>query len=93
MPSLGNEPTRTFTVANVGGSVSGVPVAMVGGPSAGSFHIVANTCATPLSPAAACTIDVKLPFGEPFGMQSATLTVVSVPGGSASAAMAGDVEI
>jgi hypothetical protein len=93
MPSLGNEPTRMFTVANAGGSVSGVPVAMIGGPTAGSFEIVANTCTTPLSPLAACRIDVKLPFRDPVGMKSATLTVVAVPGGTVSAAMTGDVEI
>jgi hypothetical protein len=32
-------------------------------------------------------------FREPFGMKSATLTMVAVPGGAASAAMTGDVEL
>jgi hypothetical protein len=93
MPSVGSEPTFAFTVTNVGGSVSGVPVTAITGPSAGSFDIVANTCTTRMSPTAACRIDVKLPFRDPVGPKAATLTVTASPGGNASAALTGDVEI
>jgi hypothetical protein len=93
MPSVGNEPTRAFTVANVGGSVTGVPATVITGPGAGSFDIVANTCTTRISPTAACRIDVKLPFRDPIGPKAATLSVTASPGGSTSAALTGDVEI
>ncbi|MGA8927872.1 MAG: hypothetical protein WB462_16790 [Solirubrobacterales bacterium] len=93
MPSVGDEPIRTFTVTNMGGSLSGVPVPVIGGPGGASFSVVANGCTTPLAPGAVCPISVQLPFKDPVGPKSATLDVTAVPGGTASAAMTGDVEI
>jgi hypothetical protein len=84
---------RAFTVSNVGGSASGVPAATISGPDAASFSIAGNTCTAALLPAATCQIDVHLAFVGPVGPHSGTLTVTAAPGGTASAAMTGDVEI
>jgi hypothetical protein len=81
--------TRSFTIANVGGSPSGLPVPTITGPNAASFSLGANTCAGALPPAASCQIDVNFRFVGSAGPQSATLNVTAVPGGMVSAAMTG----
>jgi hypothetical protein len=86
--SLGTT-TRSFTIANVGGSPSGLPVPTITGPNAASFTLGANTCAGALPPAVSCQIDVNFRFVGSAGPQSATLNVTAVPGGMVSAAMTG----
>jgi hypothetical protein len=77
--SLGTT-TRSFTVANPGGSPSGLPVPTITGPNAASFSLGANTCAGALPPAVSCEIDVDFRFVGTAGPQSATLNVTAVPG-------------
>jgi hypothetical protein len=46
-----------------------------------------------LLPGASCQVDVHLDFVEPVGVHSGTLIITAAPGGTATAAMAGDVEV
>ena len=89
VPQIGGE-TRTFTIANTGGSASGVPVAML--TQAGDdFSIAGNGCTVPLSAGGSCSIDVRVGT-EGAGPVSATLTVVAIPGGMVAASMTADIE-
>jgi hypothetical protein len=92
-PSVVDMPVRTFAVTNVGGMASGVPMTTITGSGAGSFVVVDNGCTAPLPPGGACAIAVELPLRDPVGPKSARLEVTAIPGGTASAAMTGDVEI
>jgi hypothetical protein len=83
--------TRTFVIANSGGSLSGVPVPVITGLNSDSFSLGSNSCTVPLGPGAACQVDVDL-FPRGAGVVSALLNVTAVPGGTASAGMAGDIQ-
>jgi hypothetical protein len=89
VPQIGGE-SRTFTVTNVGGSTSGVPVPAL--TQAGNdFSVAANGCTGLLSAGASCPIDVRVGT-EGAGPVSATLTVIAIPGGTASASMTANIE-
>lgn len=89
VPHIGGE-DRTFTVTNVGGSPSGVPVS--GLTQAGAdFSIAANGCITPLSGAASCSIVVHVGT-KGTGHVSALLTVIAIPGGTVSASVMANIE-
>ena len=78
VPHIGGE-DRTFTVSNVGGSPSGVPVS--GLTQTGTdFSIAANGCIGPLSAAASCSIVVHVGT-HGAGHVSALLAVIAIPGG------------
>ncbi|HET9120154.1 MAG TPA: choice-of-anchor D domain-containing protein [Solirubrobacterales bacterium] len=89
VPQIGGE-SRTFTVANIGGSPSGAPIAAL--TQVGSdFSIAANGCVASLPVGGSCAIDVHVDTNG-AGIVSATLTVTSIPGGTASASMTADIE-
>jgi hypothetical protein len=89
VPHIGGE-DRTFTVTNVGGSPSGVPVSSLTQAGA-DFSIAANGCITPLSGAASCSIVVHVGT-KGAGHVSALLTVIAIPGGTVSASMMANIE-
>jgi hypothetical protein len=89
VPQIGGE-TRTFTVTNVGGSLSGLPVPMLT-QSGSDFSMAANGCISLLSAGANCPIAVHVGTSG-AGQVSATLTVTALPGGTASASMTADIE-
>ena len=89
VPNVGGE-DRTFTVTNVGGSPSGVPVSGLTQTGA-DFSIAANGCTSPLSAAASCSIVVHVGT-HGAGHVSALLTVIAIPGGMASAPVMADIE-
>jgi hypothetical protein len=89
VPQIGGE-TRTFTVTNVGGSPSGAPIPTLS-QSGDDFSIAANGCTAPVSTGASCPIDIRVSTSG-AGQVSAMLTVVAVPGGTASASMVADIE-
>jgi hypothetical protein len=89
VPQIGGE-TRTFTISNVGGSTSGVPVPALS--QAGTdFSIARNGCTGLLSVGGSCPIEVRVGT-EGAGLVSATLTVTAIPGGTASASMMANIE-
>jgi hypothetical protein len=90
VPQIGGE-TRTFTITNVGGSTSGLPVPALTAPSAPDFSIGANGCTNLLPPGASCPIDVHVATNG-AGRESATLTVAASPGGTVSASMTADIQ-
>lgn len=94
MPPAFGKSTRTFVVTNTGGSPTGLPVPAISGPDAASFSIGANACTILLAPGTSCSIYVDLPFSNPTpGQKTATLSVTAMPGGVASAGMAGNIQI
>jgi hypothetical protein len=89
VPQIGGE-DRAFTVTNVGGSSSGVPVS--GLTQTGTdFSIAANGCTAPLSAAASCSIVVHVGT-KGAGHVSALLTVIAIPGGTVSAPVMANIE-
>jgi hypothetical protein len=89
VPQIGGE-TRTFTVTNVGGSLSGLPVPMLT-QSGSDFSVAANGCTSLLSAGGSCPIDVHVGTSG-AGQVSANLTVSALPGGTASASMTANIE-
>jgi hypothetical protein len=89
VPQVGGE-DRTFTVTNVGGSPSGVPISALTPPGT-DFSIAANDCMAPLSAAASCSIVVHVATNG-AGHVSALLTVSAIPGGLVSAPVTADIE-
>jgi hypothetical protein len=89
VPQIGGE-TRTLTVANVGGSPSGVPVPALS-QTGDDFSIIANGCMGPLAAGAGCPVEVRLGT-RGAGPVSATLTVTAIPGGTASAPLRGNIQ-
>jgi hypothetical protein len=90
VPQIGGE-TRTFTVTNVGGSPSGLPVPTLMAPDPSDFSIGANGCINLLPPGGGCPIDVHVSTNG-AGRESATLTVTAMPGGTVSASVTADIE-
>ncbi len=89
VPQIGGE-DRTFTVTNVGGSPSGVPIPSLTQAGA-DFSIASNGCMAPLSGAASCSIVVHVAtIGA--GQVSALLTVTAIPGGAVTASMMADIQ-
>jgi hypothetical protein len=91
VPELPAGATRSFTVTNTGGSFSGLPVTSISGPNADNFVVAANACMASLGPGLTCRIEVNLP-PRGAGPVSAMLNVTATPGGTVSAAMAGDIQ-
>jgi hypothetical protein len=89
IPQIGGE-TRTFTVTNIGGSLSGVPVPALT-QSGSDFSTAANGCTSLLSAGESCPVDVQVGTSG-AGQVSATLTVTAIPGGTASASMTANIE-
>lgn len=89
VPQIGGE-TRTFTVTNIGGSTSGVAVPTLSQADS-DFSIAANGCMALLSAGATCPVDVHVSTNG-AGPVSATLNVIAIPGGTASASMIADIE-
>ncbi len=89
VPHIGGE-DRTFTVTNVGGSPSGVPVSGVTQTGA-DFSIAANGCTVPLPAAGSCAIVVHVGT-HGAGHVSALLTVIAIPGGMVSAPVMANIE-
>lgn len=89
IPQIGGE-DRTFTVTNVGGSPSGVPVSALT-QTGDDFSIAANGCMAPLAAAASCSIVVHVDTNG-AGHVSVVLTVVAIPGGMASATAMANIE-
>jgi secreted trypsin-like serine protease len=89
VPQIGGE-SRTFTVTNLGGSPSGVPVPTLS-QAGDDFSIARNGCTVALSAGASCPIEVHLGTNG-AGPVSATLMVVAIPGGTVSASMAAKIE-
>ena len=89
VPQIGGE-NRTFTVTNIGGSPSGVPVSALTQTGV-DFSIAANGCMAPLSAAASCSIVVHVGTNG-AGHVSALLTVVAIPGGTAMASVMANIE-
>ena len=89
VPQIGGE-TRTFTVTNIGGSLSGLPVPMLT-QTGSDFSMTANGCTFLLSAGGSCPIDVHVGTTG-AGQVSATLTVTALPGGTASASMTANIE-
>ena len=89
VPHIGGE-DRTFTVTNIGGSPSGVPISAL--TQAGTdFSIGANGCLAPLPPAANCSIVVHVGTSG-AGHVSALLRVSAIPGGTVSASVMANIE-
>lgn len=81
---------QTFTVTNTGGTGTGAIVVSLGGNNPGQFQIGANTCSNAsLTPNGTCTISVTFAPGA-VGAFGATLFASATPGGTASAALAGN---
>jgi hypothetical protein len=81
---------QTFTVTNTGGTGSGAIVVSLGGDNPGQFQIGANTCTNAsLAPNGTCTISVTF-APNAAGAFDATLFASATPGGTASAALAGN---
>ena len=89
VPQVGGE-DRTFAVTNVGGSPSGVPVSGLA-QTGTDFSITANGCTTPLSAAGSCSIVVHVGTNG-AGHVSAVLTVIAIPGGTATASVMANIE-
>jgi hypothetical protein len=89
VPQIGGE-DRAFTVTNVGGSPSGVPIPALS-QTGTDFSIAANGCITPLSPVASCSIVVHVGTNG-AGHVSAVLTVSAIPGGLVSASVTANIE-
>jgi hypothetical protein len=89
VPQIGGE-DRTFTVTNVGGSPSGVPIPALSQAGA-DFSIAANGCIAPLSAAASCSIEIHVATNG-AGQVSATITVTAIPGGVVAASMTADIQ-
>ena len=89
VPQIGGE-TRTFTVTDIGGSTTGVPIPMLT-QSGTDFSIVGNGCVTPLSAGASCPIDVHVATSG-AGHVSAMLNVTAIPGGRISASVTANIE-
>jgi len=89
VPMIGGE-DRTFTVTNVGGSPTGVPIPALG--QAGTdFSLGPNGCTLPLAPAASCPVDVHVGTAG-AGHVSAMLVVTAIPGGTATASATANIE-
>jgi hypothetical protein len=89
--NTGTPPTKTFTVKNSGGVVSGVVSQQITGANKGDFTVTANNCRNmTLAPnnAASCTITVAF---KPTTLtpETATLTATANPGSSASSTLNG----
>ncbi|MBA3464837.1 MAG: choice-of-anchor D domain-containing protein, partial [Deltaproteobacteria bacterium] len=82
-------PAQTFTVTNLGGQVSGVPAATLTGAGAAQFATAGNTCTATLAPGASCTVQVRF-APTASGAASAALSITATPGGTVTAALAGD---
>jgi hypothetical protein len=89
VPQIGGE-DRTFTVTNIGGSVSGVPIPALT-QTGTDFSIAANGCVAPLSAAASCSIVVHVGTSG-AGHVSALLTVSAIPGGMTTASVMANIE-
>jgi hypothetical protein len=84
--------TQVVTIDNTGDATSGALAASLGGPDAGQFAIVSNSCAgATLDAVATCTIGVQFAPGGAAGLRSATLTTAASPGGSVTTALSGTV--
>ncbi len=79
---------QTFTVTNLGGVASGTVAATLGGANANQWAIGANTCTAAIMPGATCTVVLTFRPGN-AGPQSASLSVVGGPGGTATATLSG----
>jgi hypothetical protein len=90
IPVPGDHIKRSFVVANMGGSLSGVPSASISGTDTSSYSISSNGCTTTLPVAANCSIEVEL-TSSGLGVKTATLTVSANPGGTVAASMTGQV--
>ncbi len=89
VPQIGGE-TRTFTVTNLGGSSTGVPIPALT-QSGTDFFIVGNGCISPLFAGASCPIDVHVATAG-AGHVSAMLNVAAIPGGTVSASVTANIE-
>jgi hypothetical protein len=87
-PIGGTSPTLTFVVKNAGRITTGSLGIAVAGRDAADFVITSNPC-TVLGPDQACAVGVAL-RPRTAGPKSASLLVSGVPGGDATASLAGD---
>jgi hypothetical protein len=88
MPS----PNKTFTVSNTGGVPSGAVVMSMAGMYAPDFHILTNNCRNKTLPANGATVCTVIAYFKPsmVGHETATLTAVANPGGTATSALDGN---
>jgi hypothetical protein len=88
---LGGSAIRTFTVANNGGSPSGVVSFAMSGPDPADFQVLSTTCGV-VPAGASCGVTVRFqPVVVTIGTWNATLTATGAPGGSSSAMLTGRV--
>jgi hypothetical protein len=81
---------QTFTVRNTGGTGSGAIVVSLGGDNPGQFVIGADTCTNAsLASMGTCTVSVTF-APSAVGVFDATLFASATPGGTATAALAGN---
>jgi hypothetical protein len=79
---------KTFTVTNTGQGTSGTLTVGLGGTDAANFVIDSTTCGAKLAIGASCTVSVH--FTPPAAKaDTATLSAVASPGGTATAALQG----
>lgn len=83
---------RSVTVTNPGASPSGALSTTLGGTNPSSYVLVNNTCSgAVLAPGASCTLAVETTCTGVTQPQSAVLSIVATPGGSASVPITGTV--
>jgi hypothetical protein len=80
---------QIFTIVNVGGTTTGPISSSLTGSNATDFAITSSTCSVLLAPGATCTITVVFTPAA-TGARSAQLTVTAIPGGVATASLAGN---
>jgi hypothetical protein len=83
---------KTFTVTNTGGVPSGTVAVSMGGTNGGDFKIVTNNCRNktlPANGAMACTVVVAFKPSK-LGRETATLSAVANPGGTATDTLTGN---
>ncbi len=83
---------KTFTISNTGGVPSGTVAVSMGGANGGDFHVVTNNCkdkTLPPNGATACTVIVAFKPSV-LGKETATLTAIANPGGTATDAVTGN---
>ena len=83
-----NSVAKTFTVTNTGQGTSGTLTVGVGGTDSANFVVDSTTCGAKLAVGASCTVSVH--FAPPAAKSdTATLSAVANPGGTATAALQG----
>jgi hypothetical protein len=84
--TLGTTSTRTFTLTNLGGAVSGIPNINVEYLTAPRGSVTATGCSAALAPGASCVLTIKATPAA-LGLSQAFVRVTANPGTSDSSAL------